>query len=338
MRRLLLLLLLAVPAMAAPYTKNVAVVIYEGVEILDFGGPAEVFSAAANFGANGSERAFNVYTVSRTKAPVVSQGFIDVTPDYSIDDAPKPDIIVLPGGNSQNVIADAAWLEWVRKSGTDAENILTVCTGAFIAGKAGFLENAEATTFYRALPGLEREFPNTRVRPGTRFVDNGKIITTAGVSAGIDGSLHLVARLLGRWVADRTAEYMEYKWSPESLHASKYALLNPQLDARGRQLQEAAIERDANPAAAIAIYRALLAGDAHDAQTSLELGRVLHAQKRLLRGHRGVPGCLEGIRATPHRPLQHLLRARPPRAERQGHRCRGARHRCRSAEPQSVSG
>ena len=263
------------------YTKNVAILLYDGVEVLDFSGPAEVFQAASGYGANGPEKAFNLYTVSRKKSPVVSQGFLHILPDYSIEDSPKPDILILPGGGSGVVTRDAEWMEWVRTAGGGAEHVLTVCTGAFIAGKAGLLEGVEATTWYNAIPSLTREFPNTRVQPGRRFVDNGKIVTTAGVSAGIDGSLHLVARLLGRYVADRTAEYMEYKWAPESYLSSKYAQLNPRLDAHGHLLQQASISvREGNSEAAIATYRSLVAADRGDAQAWFELGRALHALKR----------------------------------------------------------
>lgn len=281
---LLVFFLLAGVASAAEggkYTRNVAIVLYSGVEILDFAGPTEVFAAASGFGRNGEERAFNVYTVSRTKAPIVSQGIVDIIPDYSIDDAPKPDIIVLPGGGAESVIKDAVWLEWVRKSAAEGEHVLTVCTGAFIAGKIGMLDGAEATTWYNAIPGLTKEFPNAKVIPGRRFIDNGKLITTAGVSAGIDGSLHLVARLLGRYVADRTAEYMEYKWSPESYHSARYPNLNPTLDRRGKAMQQATISmREGDTESAITAYRALLAENKNDADAWLGLGRVLHAQKR----------------------------------------------------------
>jgi transcriptional regulator GlxA family with amidase domain len=266
---------------SAPYTKNVAIVIYDGVEILDFAGPAEVFAAASGYGSKGREKAFNCYTVSKTKTPLVSQGFIDVTPDHSIADCPKPDIIVLPGGSSQNVVNDEEWMRWVASAGGDAEQILTVCTGAFIAGKAGFLDGVDATTWYNAVPALAEQFPNARVQPGRRYIDNGKMITTAGVSAGIDGSLHLVARLLGRYVADRTAEYMEYKWTPESYLSSHYTLLNPQLDERGRTLQQAAISsRESNHDAAIATYRSLIEADRGDSEAWLGLGRSLHELKR----------------------------------------------------------
>jgi transcriptional regulator GlxA family with amidase domain len=284
MRKRLLVLLaltLAVPAYAAGYTKNVAIVVYDGVEILDFAGPAEVFAAAGGQGANGSERAFNVYLVSKTRTPIVSQGFIDVTPDYSIADSPKPDIIVLPGGGSQSVLNDPEWLEWVRTTAEGADNVLTVCTGAFIAGKLGMLDGHDVTTWYAAVPDLAKQFPNARVQPGRRFIDNGKVVTTAGVSAGIDGSLHLVARTLGRYVADRTAEYMEYAWTPQSYTSSRYAQLNPRLDEHGRKLQQAAITlREGDKEAALAAYRALIAADRNDSEAWLQLGKVLHQLER----------------------------------------------------------
>jgi transcriptional regulator GlxA family with amidase domain len=272
---------IAVGATPPPYTKNVAILLYDGVEILDFAGPAEVFEAAAGYGASGQERAFKVFTVSRTKDKIVSQGFINVVPNYGIADSPRPDILVLPGGGSQAVTNDAAWMEWVKRVGAGADNVLTVCTGAFIAGKAGLLEGADATTWYNAVPRLAAEFPKTHAIPGRRFIDSGKVITTAGVSAGIDGSLHLVARLLGRYVADRTAEYMEYKWAPESYLSSHYTQLNPRLDDRGRVLQQAAITvKEGNVEAAMAAYRALIAKDASDAEAWLELGRALHVRKQ----------------------------------------------------------
>lgn len=279
----LLPLLVATTLFAAEprYTRNVAIVIYQGVEVLDFTGPSQVFASAAQYGARGQEKAFNVYTVAKTKEPIVSHDFLNIVPNYGIADAPKPDVIVLPGGSSQNVIDDAAWMAWVKSSADGADNVLTVCTGAFIAGKAGLLEGIEATTWYNAVPGLAKEFPNTRVIPGRRFIDSGKIITTAGVSAGIDGSLHYVARTLGRYVADRTAEYMEYKWAPESYQTAKYPQLNPRLDAHGRALQQAAISnREGQQEEAIAAYRALIASNRNDADAWLALGRLLHNQKK----------------------------------------------------------
>lgn len=285
----------AISADAERYTRNVAIVLYDGVEILDFAGPAEVFAAAGGFGARGEEPAFEVYTVSKTREPIVSQGFVDVIPDYSIADAPRADIVVFPGGGTGSVTEDAAWMEWVRKVTGEAETVLTVCTGAFVAGKAGMLDGLDVTTFYRAVPGLAREYPKARVHAGRRFVDNGKLITTAGVSAGIDGSLHLVARTLGRWVADRTAEYMEYKWSPESYLSTSYAVFNPRLDARGRALQQASIAaQEGDLESAIAGYRALAAADPSDADAWMGLGRSLHTAGRL---EEAIPAHREAAKA-----------------------------------------
>lgn len=303
MKRTLLIAMLlfafALPLSAAGYTKNVAIVLYNGVEVLDFAGPAEVFAAAAGPGANGSERAFNVFTVSKTKAPIVSQGFLDVIPDYSIADSPKPDILVLPGGGAESVITDAEWLAWVRTSAENADHVLTVCTGAFIAGKIGMLDGLDVTTWYAAIPGLAKEYPKARVQPGRRFIDNGKLITTAGVSAGIDGALHLVARMNGRWVADRTAEYMEYAWAPQSYTSSKYALMNPRLDAHGRRLQEASIAaRAGDDDAATAIYREMIAKDAADAEAWLNLGRI---QLRAKRYAEAIASFTEAAKAAPQR-------------------------------------
>ena len=210
-----------------PTTRNVAIVLYEGVELLDFAGPGEVFAAAANFGAVGSVEAFKVYTVATTKAPLTSQGFVRVLPDFDIDDAPRPDIIVVPGGPSSTLSGDDRFMAWARKAFHNAEVSMSVCTGAFVLGKAGLLDGHTATTWYGAIEGLRKALPRTTVEDGRRFVDEGRVVTTAGVSAGIDGALHVVARLLGREVADKTARYMEYRWTPEPYLAEKYAAKGP---------------------------------------------------------------------------------------------------------------
>lgn len=272
---------LAAPPESGGYTRNVAVVVYDGMEILDFAGPAEVFAAAGGFGARGSERAYRVFTVGRTPAPVESQGFIDIVPDYTIETSPKPDIVVLPGGGTRAVTEDPVFLAWVTAAAGEAEAVLTVCTGAFVAARAGLLDGLEATTYYGAIEGFTREFPTVHVRPGRRFVDNGRVVTTAGVSAGIDGALHFVARDLGRWVADRTAEYMEYRWTPESMHASAYPQLNPRLDDRGRELQLAAVAvRAGEFERGVAIYRRLLDDDPAATTAWMDLGLTLSGQRR----------------------------------------------------------
>jgi transcriptional regulator GlxA family with amidase domain len=206
-----------------PATRNVAIVLYEGVELLDFAGPGEVFSAAADFGAIGGQPAFRVYTVATSIAPLTSQGFLKIVPDFTIEDAPAPDLVVIPGGNSAALTNDARFMAWARKAFTGAEVSLSVCTGAFVLGKAGLLDGRSATTWFGAVEKLRKAVPRATVEEGRRFIDQGPVVTTAGVSAGIDGALHVVARLLGRDVAEKTAQYMEYRWSPEPYLVGSYA-------------------------------------------------------------------------------------------------------------------
>ncbi|NND33713.1 MAG: DJ-1/PfpI family protein [Saprospiraceae bacterium] len=199
--------------------KNVAIFIHDGVEVLDFSGPGEVFAAThTDLGA------FNVYTVSLNTEPIISQGFIKIIPEYSISNAPKPDIIVLPGGATGPLLNNTDLIDWVKKITPDLEVALSVCTGAFILQKAGLLQGKKATTFHNAIDRLREIAPETEVLENVRWVDNGQVITTAGVSAGIDGALHTVERIFGREAAEETARYMEYdKWNPEDgLVVEKY--------------------------------------------------------------------------------------------------------------------
>jgi len=177
----------------------------DGVEVLDFAGPMEVFSYAG----------FQVFTVSRTKAPIKSQGILNITPDYSIEDAPPSDILAFFGGNTGGDSQDPAIQNWVRSRKANTKYYFSVCSGAFFLGRAGILDGLTATTFHASIESLRKALPATKVLADTRFVDNGTVITTAGISAGIDGALHLVAKLKGDIIAQEVAAYMEYdKWVP----------------------------------------------------------------------------------------------------------------------------
>lgn len=185
---------------------TVAFYLQDGVEVLDFAGPMEVFSYAG----------FEVFTVSRTKDPITSQGILTILPDYSIEEAPEADIMAFFGGNSGLPANDADVIDWVKSRADNADYLFSVCTGAFILGQAGQLDGLTVTTFHQSIDNLREAFPQADVRSDVRFVDNGRIITTAGISAGIDGALHLVARLKGEKAAEQAARYMEYdKWVPE---------------------------------------------------------------------------------------------------------------------------
>lgn len=154
-----------------------------------------------------------------------------VKPQYSIDNAPAPDIIVFPGGDSGPSSKDPKVLKWAQTKSSAGTLIMTVCTGAFILANADMLDDLSVTTHHSALVSLQNKVPSATVLSLTRFVDNGNIVTTAGVSAGIDGALHMVARIKGVEVSKATAHYMEYdKWNPED---GKTVYQNPYLSNQG---------------------------------------------------------------------------------------------------------
>jgi putative intracellular protease/amidase/YHS domain-containing protein len=189
---------------SAAKRRTVAILVYDGVELLDFAGPGEVFASAGKF---------DVFTVAPTLSPVTSQGFVEVQPRYSVASAPRPDILIVPGGAAGNVISNAAVMSWIKTTAERAEQVLSVCNGAMVLAHAGLLDGLEATTHHGSIAALRQHAPRTTVHDDRRFVDNGKVVTAAGVSAGIDMSLHVVSKLLGAGAASNTARYMEYSWA-----------------------------------------------------------------------------------------------------------------------------
>jgi transcriptional regulator GlxA family with amidase domain len=184
--------------------KTVAVLLFEGVELMDFAGPAEVFIIADR------GKAFRVVTIAESTKPIKTMGGITVTPDFSFDNAPKADILVIPGGNTRAV--GPAGKAWLKKASGDAGITMSVCYGAFLLADAGILNGKEATTHHWAIDDLKAAAPKCKVVTGKRFVASGKIVTTAGVTAGIDGALHVVEQQLGKKAAKWAAEeWMEHR-------------------------------------------------------------------------------------------------------------------------------
>lgn len=191
---------------------NVALFVFDGMEILDFAGPAEVFASATS-----PEGWFHIYTVAVSSEPVLSQGFVSITPQYTLQNAPPADVVVLPGGGVGESVSDTAVINWVKKASRSWQVGLSVCNGAFIMAETGLLSGKHATTFHGLIDQFEDNYPDINVLRETRYVDNGDIVTTAGVSAGIDGSLHVVSKILGKEAAKSTVEYMEYDgWVPDN--------------------------------------------------------------------------------------------------------------------------
>ena len=185
---------------------KVALFVPNGAELLDFAGPGEAFTQAPGF---------EVYLVSLSEEPIKSQGFMTITPNYSYKNCPAPDIILIPGGGTGRIINDPEAIDWIKKHYQDGGMVLTVCTGASVAAKAGLLEGKKATTYHTAFDYVQGYCSDCELLKGARYVDNGRVITTAGISAGIDGALHLISRIKGQDVAEEAARNMEYdKWAP----------------------------------------------------------------------------------------------------------------------------
>ena len=190
--------------------RNVAVLAFEGMQIVDFAAPYEVLGQAG----------LNVYTVASSKQPITTAMGLRVIPSYSFKDCPAPDVLLLPGGDGvEAVSSDRQTLDWVVGKCGEVDYILTVCNGAFILAETGLLDGKVATTFYRLLGQLQQVYPEVHVVSDRRYADSGKVVTTAGLSSGIDGALYLVSRMQGRAAAQRVALHMEYNWLDDVSYA-----------------------------------------------------------------------------------------------------------------------
>lgn len=195
--------------------RNLAIFIFNGVQIIDYTGPFEVFGQARE----GRQHLFNVYTVAEKADAITTNMGMTVVPKYTFDNAPKADVILLPGGGVGPHLDNPRVIRWVQERAAEAEYVMSVCNGAFYLGKAGLLDGKTATTYYGLIDELKQLAPKARVVTDQRFTDNGKIITTAGLSSGIDGALHLVERISGRGRAQEIALNMEYNWQPDAAYA-----------------------------------------------------------------------------------------------------------------------
>jgi putative intracellular protease/amidase len=215
---------------------TVAILVFDRVQIIDYSGPWEVFGQAG----------FIVHTVSEKLDPIRTAFGQRVIPDFTLETCPKSDILLIPGGGVDDQLSNPSVIQWIQSRSKDAQYVMSVCTGAFLLAKAGLLDGASATTFHRAIDSLTRDAPKTRVVYDQRFVDNGKVITTAGLSSGIDGALHLVGKVMGNGAAQAIALGMEYQWDPDSNYA-RAALADrhlPRLRDMGGKVQRTQGTRD----------------------------------------------------------------------------------------------
>jgi transcriptional regulator GlxA family with amidase domain len=197
-------------------TCKVGIFVFNDVEVLDFAGPYEVFTTASRLhgrSAPSTPEPFAVFTVGKTSAPVRARAGLSVYPDYAFDDHPTIDLLLIPGGVVTAELDTAEVVQWIRRTTERASLTASVCTGAFLLAKAGLLEGKSATTHWEDIDDLRTMFPSVQVQERRRWVDEGSVVTSAGISAGIDMSLHLVERMTSRKLAERTARQMEFDWT-----------------------------------------------------------------------------------------------------------------------------
>jgi putative intracellular protease/amidase len=193
-------------AAAAPPRRHAAILVFEGVQIIDFTGPYEVLGQAG----------FQVHTVARTTEPLVTAMGLQVTPSDDFATVTSADVLVIPGGDVHGAVEDSVTIAWVNAVSERAEYTMSVCNGAFILAAAGLLDGKSATTFYGLIDELREVAPDTEVVRDRRYVDNGRILTTAGLSSGIDGTLALIGKMYGHGRAQEVALHIEYDWRPDS--------------------------------------------------------------------------------------------------------------------------
>jgi len=188
--------------------RNLGIFLFHNMELLDFAGPYEVFSVTSELNNYGLVK---VFTVAEKMEPVRTVNGLAVLPDHSIGDHPSIDVLVIPGGvGIRRELLKANILEWIRPVIERTEITMSVCSGAMLLARAGMLSGLPFTTHHEVVKDLLEIDRTAKFVQDARFVDNGKFLTAGGISAGIDLSLHVVARLYGQEVAHSTAVYMEY--------------------------------------------------------------------------------------------------------------------------------
>lgn len=193
---------------------NVGIYIYNKAEVLDFSGPFEVFSTASRVCPSGNP--FNVFLVSETGQTVTARAGYSVNPSFGFHNHPDMDILIVVGGVHTEELTKTAVLDWIAAQAQKVQLVASVCTGAFLLAEAKVLTTENVTTHWEDIPDLRAQYPNLIVHASQRWVDEGDLVTSGGISAGIDMSLHLVSKLYSLELAEKTARQMEFDWTQNS--------------------------------------------------------------------------------------------------------------------------
>ena len=207
--------------MTQPITHRVAILVFDGVEALDFAGAYEVFTTASRVHGRSKPNdppLFATQCVAHSAASICSRAGLRVIPDSTFALCSSTDVLIVPGGVVDAALACPETTAWIATTAATSRTVASVCTGAFLLAHSGVLTHGRVTTHWEDVIDLQRMFPALQVQTGVRWVHNdgqGHITTSAGISAGIDMCLHLVAKLAGADLAVRTARQMDYAWQPQ---------------------------------------------------------------------------------------------------------------------------
>ncbi|WP_440863643.1 DJ-1/PfpI family protein [Symbiopectobacterium purcellii] len=193
-------------------TLQIGTYVFDNVEVLDFAGPYEVFTYATRV-AGGPEPSFSVFTLGEKRVTVRARAGLKIDPDYALDDHPALDCLIVPGGVVTAEMEKTAVIDWLTRQTPQTTITASVCTGAFLLAKTGLFNHRSVTTHWEDIADLKTMFPTLDVKSDVRWVDQGALVSSAGISAGIDMSLHLVERFAGRELAEKTARQLEFDWT-----------------------------------------------------------------------------------------------------------------------------
>ncbi len=189
---------------------NVGIYIYDDAEVLDFSGPFEVFSVASRFLEE--KEKFNVFLISEKETTIIARGNYKINSHYTFENVPQTDVLIIVGGIHTEEVKKTTVINWIKKQSKNTKIVASVCTGAFLLAQAGIITNHSVTTHWEDIADLKKDYPTLNVVENVRWVDEGNILTSAGISAGIDMSLHLVSKIKDLELANKTAKQMQFDW------------------------------------------------------------------------------------------------------------------------------
>ncbi|ADG93836.1 ThiJ/PfpI domain protein [Arcobacter nitrofigilis DSM 7299] len=189
---------------------NIGIYIYDNAEVLDFSGPFEVFSVASRF--LDEKEKFNVFLISEKSPTVTARGNYKINSHYTFENVPQTDVLIVVGGVHTEEVKKTTVINWIKEQSKNTKIVASVCTGAFLLAEAKIITNHTVTTHWEDIPDLKNDYPTLDVVEDVRWVDEENIITSAGISAGIDMSLHLVSKIKNLELANKTAKQMQFDW------------------------------------------------------------------------------------------------------------------------------